>query len=109
MRMARFHRWAPLLLVVITLGTYAPLMGHSFTLMDDPRTLTENPRFNPPTWGAIGYYWTHPHMELWVPVTYSVWGVLAMGTYVATPDEWGVHLDARVYHAASVLAHAGAA
>jgi tetratricopeptide (TPR) repeat protein len=108
MRQGRFEKWTPLLLVLIVVGVYAPLLAHGFVIFDDDGTIFENARFNPPSWGAIGYYWLHEHMSLWIPVTHSAWGLLALLTYVPTPDEMGVHLDARIYHGASILVHAWA-
>jgi tetratricopeptide (TPR) repeat protein len=101
----RSPSWIAVALFVATAALYAPTIGHQFAMLDDWTTLVENPRFDPPSVASIAYYWGHPHMGLWVPVTYTVWGGLAMATYVPTPDEIGVHLDPHVFHAASVLVH----
>jgi tetratricopeptide (TPR) repeat protein len=91
---------------VLTVAVYAPVVGHPFVSLDDERTIAGNPHFNPPGWSGIAHYWAYAHMGLWVPVTYTLWGLLAMATYVTPPDELGVHVDPRIYHGASVLVHA---
>jgi protein O-mannosyl-transferase len=105
-RATRRRSWVPWALFIITLAVYAPVVGHEFVKLDDETTVAKNPLFNPPSWAAIRHYWTHEHMGLWVPVTYTLWGLLALATYVPTPDESGIHVDPHVYHAASVLVHA---
>jgi Flp pilus assembly protein TadD len=46
-------------------------------------------------------YWREPYMDLYVPVTYMVWGVVAGVSY------GDVGLDPRVFHTFNVLLHAG--
>lgn len=103
--------WLGLLCIAAVLIVDSRLFTAGFTNLDDRGTLTENPKFNPPSWSNIGYYWNwnHTAADLYVPVTYTLWGVLALATWVQTPDEAGVHLDPHVFHATNVLLHALAA
>jgi tetratricopeptide (TPR) repeat protein len=106
---ARSARWAPLLLLICTLLPFARLTAARFTSFDDRGTITENPHLNPPTWSGIAHFWAHPAADIYAPLTYTAWGLLAKATWVSTPDEFGVHVDPRVYHAVNLLLHATAA
>src|SRR5258706_3146272 len=97
----------PWVLIIVTCAAFASVVTNGFGPLDDPATIAENPKLNPPHFSAesIYWFWMHPHMGLYVPVTYTVWGLLAKGTWVQTPDEHGHFLDARIFHAARWLAH----
>jgi hypothetical protein len=103
--------WLGLLCIAAVLMVDSRLFTARFTNLDDRGTLTENPKFNPPSWQNIGYYWdwNHTAADLYVPLTYTLWGVLALATWVRTPDEAGTHLDPHVFHAANIFLHAVAA
>jgi tetratricopeptide (TPR) repeat protein len=88
-----------LLIVVVTAATFARAVGNDFVSWDDRETIAQNGLLDPPTWRGVAHYWRNPAGGLYVPVTYTFWSMLA------TIDG----RDARVYHAASVLLHAGAA
>jgi hypothetical protein len=94
-------RVAPALLCcLVTLAVYAQIVRHEFVWLDDDVTLIANARFNPATWRGIGWYWAHGDPGLWIPVTYTVLGALAMTSR-------GGSLDPRVFHGASVIGHTG--
>src|SRR5215472_17058849 len=98
----RWPHWVIIAAVVIAM---ARVVGDGFAPVDDPSTIWQNANFNPPTLEGIAWYWGHAAMGLYIPVTYTVWGVLAKATWVATPDEQGLHVDPRVFHAASLAVH----
>src|SRR5690348_10469021 len=102
--MRRGH-WTILLLVVATLGVMGPLCGHEFTNWDDDSTISRNARLNPPTWGAVGYYWSHEQEGLYGPVTDPAWAGLAAVGRLESADEGGVHLNSWVFHTFNVLVH----
>jgi hypothetical protein len=87
------------------------VVTHTFTPIDDASTISLNERMNPPRWGVEGllWYWRHAHLALYIPLTYMVWGALATATWVPTPDEYGLHLDPRIFHAASLMLHTASA
>ena len=87
---------------------YSPLYTAEFTCWDDSYNVAENPRFNPPTLASVGYYWTHPAYDIYIPVTYTVWAAIVRVAYVASPDASGSHLNSYLFHTANVLLHAGA-
>jgi hypothetical protein len=90
--------------VGITLLALWPVVTNGFTDWDDPHNVWLNPDFNPPTAEKVLSYWRKPLAELYIPVTYSVWGIASM--LAATPDR---ALDPHVFHALNLLVHLGAA
>lgn len=97
-----------LLLLGVTLLVYGNLVRADFSGLDDPYNISQNPSFNPPTLANIAQYWTTQNVHgLYIPLTYTAWGILAMAAYVPTPDAWGVHLNPSVFHLANVVLHAG--
>lgn len=95
--------WACGLIVVAVLLTFAGVCGHEFVPWDDDYTIEHNDRIQHPSGQNLLYYWRHPYMDLYVPVTYTAWTVLAVISRAIT----GGRLDARVFHTASVLIHSG--
>jgi protein O-mannosyl-transferase len=87
---------------LLAIVVMAPLCAHEFTNWDDDKTVRGNPDFNPPSFAGVMRYWREPFMDLYVPVTYVVWGVVASVAY--DPSRGG--LDPRVFHAFNVLLHA---
>src|SRR5262245_60923973 len=65
------------LLVVAVLLTFGWLLNAEFSSLDDPFNIWQNPRIIDPTPQSIGYYWAHTEYGLYIPLTYTVWGVLA--------------------------------
>lgn len=98
---------AALLAGVLTLFVFSPVLRHGFIeSWDDAEAITENPDYNPPRLSNLLHYWVPPpKREFYVPVTYTLWGLLAMGAR-------GVAADGRAtfnpvwFHAANLLAHA---
>jgi len=95
--------WAVVLLVL------SPVVFCEFTTWDDDSTVSRNSRLDPPTLAKVGYYWTHQAGSLYIPVTYTVWSVLAVGARLQQRDVSGIVLNPMVFHAANLLIHAGSA
>lgn len=93
------------MLMALVLLTFVSVCRHDFVNWDDPETIQENPRITHPSPGNVWYYWRHPHMGLYVPVTYTVWSALAAVARVDGPDAPPGTLDAGVFHAASLVLH----
>jgi protein O-mannosyl-transferase len=98
-----------LLIIVALLASLGRLGLHEFTGWDDPATIHQNPSFHPPTVDRIAWYWTawgdRAPMGLYVPLTYTVWGMLARIAMLEVPDPTGIRLNPYVYHSANVLLH----
>ncbi|MDB5319537.1 MAG: hypothetical protein JWN40_1168 [Phycisphaerales bacterium] len=92
----------PALIALACLITFAPILSNGFVSWDDYETISRNPRLNPPSTEALVYYWRHPHMHLYAPLTYTVWMTLAAVAHA------GVNtgpISAGLFHAASLILH----
>src|SRR5439155_3416327 len=101
-------KWCVVLIVVVVLVTFAPLLRCQFTDWDDPDTIWANPHLHPATLANIAHYWTHAEGELYIPLTYSIWGALAHLGQAQEPNGT-IGPSAAVYHGANVAVHAMAA
>jgi len=97
----------PLLLVVITLLVLGRIATHEFVWWDDPQTIFHNPRLNPPSAEKIMWYWGHAEFSIYIPFTYTVWGMIASMARLDAPDEAGIWLNPWMFHIASLLVHVG--
>jgi tetratricopeptide (TPR) repeat protein len=93
----------PLALVVITLLVLWPVCTADFTSWDDTANVAKNPMLNPVTVEGVLYFWAHPHMAIYIPLTYTVWGALAAVAKVDPVN--GIALNPYVFHTANLLAH----
>ncbi len=93
--------------------TFGRLCTSEFTLLDDNHTLAENPDFNPPTVRSIMGYWKRVGPgtpgSIYIPLTNTVWGVLAKVAYLPTADDQQLHLNPFIFHTANVTLHLGTA
>lgn len=98
---------AALLAGVLTLVVFSPVLWHGFIdPWDDAEAITENADYNPPRLSHLLHYWVPPpKREFYVPLTYSLWGLLAMGARHTAADG-KVVFNAAWFHAANLLAHA---
>lgn len=93
-----------LLVLIATLLAHGRIVCNGFTGWDDPHTIVENPRLNPPTFANMLHYWMHFAAGLYVPVTYTIWSALAALGHAsggATLRAWPFHLASLVAHGAS--------
>jgi Tfp pilus assembly protein PilF len=105
-------RWiSPLILLFLVLGVFSPLLKCDFVDWDDRETIALNPAFNPPNFGEIAHCWSvsNPQRSLYVPLTYTMWGVLAEISPRNAPDENGITLSPARFHLANIFMHAGSA
>lgn len=93
-----------IVVVLVTAATLGSVVGHDFVGWDDYDTIKWNSHFRPPTWAGLAYYWTHSASGLYIPLTYTVWWVLAVAAKTQTPSG-SVELSPWVFHAANVLLH----
>lgn len=100
-----FERFLPALLILIVLAAYALAMSAEFIGWDDPTNVPDNPVLKLPVAQAIARFWSGPYDKLYIPVTYSVWSILAAVGTVPTPSG-GVEFNPFIFHAANVILHA---
>src|SRR5678815_2347272 len=96
-----------ILLVILTLIVFGRIAANDFTYWDDAGTIHHYPRLNPPTASKVLWYWGHSELGLYIPVTYSVWGILAAAAQLDAPDQFGIALNPWLFHAASLIVHVG--
>jgi tetratricopeptide (TPR) repeat protein len=87
----------------LTFVTFRPILHNGFIDWDDREVIAENPDFTPPHLGALAHYWMEPFRGLYIPLTYTVWGLIAR---VAPRSTGGGQLEAMAFHAASMGVHA---
>lgn len=99
------------MLVVLLAAIFAMgrVVNNDFLWWDDNVNIHHNPDMNPPTFQSVIKYWWTPSQALYIPVTYSIWGILALMARLRVPGEFGIQLNPMIFHGASVLVHAGAA
>lgn len=100
---SRWAVWA--VLVGATILALWPVCTHDFTTWDDNFNVSQNPYLNPVTWEGVAHFWTTPHMALYVPITYTVWGALAAVARMDVPNAQGIWLNASVFHTANLIVH----
>ncbi|HZL36203.1 MAG TPA: tetratricopeptide repeat protein [Tepidisphaeraceae bacterium] len=104
----RIARYAPLLLIAITLGIFGAAFTADFTTWDDLINVSANSRLNPVTVASVLAFWQKPFLDLYIPLTYTVWAGLAAVSRVPTPDGSGFTLNPYIFHAANLLVHSSA-
>lgn len=104
--LSRRHAWIRPLILVAVLVVFAPICRHAFVAWDDDYTIEQNPRMQHPSAQTLLHYWRHGFMDLYVPVTYTVWTGLAMASKAIGRAGWKEGLDPLFFHAASVAVHA---
>ena len=98
--------WAALALIAIAAIAFGPVLGHPFIeSWDDSPAILVNPSYNPPTLGKLVHYWVPPPRDtFYVPVTYTIWGLLAMASRSSAPP--GLPFNPAFFYAANLAAHA---
>lgn len=99
------ERFLPALLILVVLGVYALAMGAEFIGWDDPTNVPDNPVLKLSVAQAMARFWSGPYDKLYIPVTCSVWTILAAVGTVPTPSG-GVEFNPFIFHAANVILHA---
>lgn len=95
--------WLLLPLAAVVL-LYWRTMGHGFINYDDNINVYANPLFTELTPKALLRLWTQPYEGLYVPLTYSLWALLAK-----LSSFWplaGQRFNPHLFHTASLLIHA---
>jgi protein O-mannosyl-transferase len=100
------ERFMPALLIIAVLAVYALCVGAEFISWDDPVNVTANPHLQSPAMESIGWFWSNPYEKLYIPLTYTIWTILAKVSVVGAPGTEGVELNPFVFHAANVICHA---
>jgi tetratricopeptide (TPR) repeat protein len=100
--------WIRILLVVVTLAAFARLCTAEFTNWDDPQTTYANPHLNPATPSHIAWFWVHSYMDIYAPLTFSIWGSLRSIAKMPVSNEMDIPINSWVFHTTNVLLHIAA-
>ncbi len=94
-----------MLIVLAVVAVFGRSVGFAFVTLDDEALVSADPRLNPFTAASLAAFWAGPYQSLYIPATYTAWGLL---TFVArVPAAAGrPTLDPAVFHAANVALHA---
>ncbi len=90
--------WPFGLLLVVTFFIYGRTINYDFVWDDERLHLSNNPAL---VEGKLLQFWQKPYEGLYIPVSYTAWGLLYK---IAPKDEQG-HLKPQLFHAANILLH----
>jgi protein O-mannosyl-transferase len=94
------------LLILTVFAVFGQIWWYGFLNWDDDLHVTENPHLHPLTWGGMLRFWTQPYQGLYIPLSYTLFGIetfLARLLFDAGPEGG---LDPRPFRAGSLLLHA---
>ncbi len=101
--------WLPVAVIVAAcLLVYGRTATFPFVAYDDNLHVTDNPYLDPPTWASVGHFWTHAYEYLYVPLSYSLFALLALVSRIHSGSPLsatGVTLDPHVFHTANIALH----
>src|SRR5688500_7290494 len=104
---------AATIVIIATLLAFWPVVTFDFTNWDDYETVARNRYMNPVTPRSFVHFWTRPSMELYVPVTYSVWALTANVARLPLPPPGAPMpkspLDPSIFHSLNLVLHLAAA
>ena len=96
-------------LSIAILLVYVRLFGAGFVAFDDDLHVYTNPFLNPPTLASVARLWQHAYEQLYVPLAYTAFAVIAR--VAAVPAHMDSSLGAQIslgptaFHVASVALH----
>jgi protein O-mannosyl-transferase len=93
------------MLVGLVLVVFGRSLFFDFVAYDDFLHVVDNPHFHPVTFDHVMELWKAPYKSVYMPVTYSLWGVLAKVSELPVADEQGVRFNPYIFHAVNVLLH----
>ena len=97
-----------LALAGLVLAIFIPVCGYEFVSYDDGYNVYNNWRVTNFSATNLAYFWKEPYENLYIPLTYNLWAVLAWIAQMFPLGE-GKPLNPHVFHAANLLLHLGCA
>jgi len=96
----------PALIVALVAAVFAGVPQLGWVDFDDTVNVTENPRFFPVSWSGLTAFWLRPYENLYIPLSYMVYGLEAViDRWLAGADPAGP-LRPQVFHVVSLSMHA---
>src|SRR4051812_36290366 len=99
-------KYRSILLLLLVLASMGRICTNEFAGWDNPSNISRNPDFDPPTLKGIAGYWLKPTQGMYIPLPYTIWGLLAYVARVEQPDLSGSRINPWVYHSANLAVHA---
>ena len=81
------------ILIVATVLAFGRVAGYGFTDEEDVGNITENHNVTTPTLAGLRRIWSEPYLNLYIPLTYTAWWVLASVAHTHVRDEFGTTLN----------------
>lgn len=67
-----------IVIFILALFVFTPRGSVEFLLWDDELHITKNPLFKSISWQTFVDIWTSPYEALYIPITYSLWGIVVL-------------------------------
>ena len=100
--MSRHHSIA-ILLVVLTCVVFWRVQSYEF-VWDDRIDIYENPHLTKEPGPEILIFWQKPYLNLYIPLTYTVWATIARFSKIPVSHE-GINLNPGPFHVANLIVH----
>ena len=100
-----------LLLVAVVAGVFWQVRSFDFVNYDDNILVYENPYYASATAKDLPSFWRAPYEQLYIPVTYAAWGILASLASVvplageAQLSQLSPVFDPSIFHSANLMFH----
>jgi hypothetical protein len=95
-----------LILLGVTFCVFAQACLYDFIRdWDDGQNIAFNADLNPATPHAIAEFWRRPKLNLYIPLTYTLWAAITPIARTATPDDQGITLNPYVFHTLNIAVH----
>src|SRR5262245_13994759 len=103
--MSQPSKLAPLLLLILVAVVFGQSVVFEFNLWDDELHVSNNEYFKPFTWASAKHFWSGPHESLYIPLAYTMWGLIADVAQVRGASG-ALELNPQIFHLANVCVHA---
>ncbi len=101
----KYRVLAVFFLIILPLAVFWEVSGFEFLSWDDGANIYDNPRFDPVTLDSILLFWKQPFLSLYIPVTYTLWSVLAwISHYFILPGD-SEKISPLLFHMANLYIH----
>lgn len=100
--------WLALLLILVVGGLFSPVRQHEFVLLDDDANVYANTMLVPPSVDKVASFWRGPYKWMYIPVTYSVWAILAKNAELPESEQVPGEptLNPAPFHLTNLILHA---
>lgn len=100
---------AALLALAVTLAVFLPVAHFGYVDWDDTIHICDNPYLNPVTFPHVLHFWQKPYHNLFVPLSYTVYALLALlarlPAPIVGPRGEPVFYNPHVFHLANLILH----